>query len=314
MKKVLVIFGLILLAVIVIIAFFLIWASNRKFVPGNYTKRVETGGEIEAAYLEAGPYGVSMYEEAVMQGFKKYIIYYPSELESEKKQHPAVVFANGSGCRVSKYPALLEHLASWGFIAIGTEEEYDWSGFSSEMCVRHLIRLNGNERINGAKNIFYGKVNLDSVGITGHSQGGVGVFNAITVQEHSEIFRAAVSLSPTNKELADALEWNYDAAKINTPILLISGAGGGDDWVVTGEQLESIYNDIPGSKVMLRRVNTDHGAVLYSADGYVTAWFMWQLQGDEKAAKAFSGQDAEILKNSLYQDQQVSIANYRIIL
>ena len=64
---------------------------------------------------------------------------------------------------------------------------------------------------------------MDSVGITGHSQGGVGVFNAITVQEHSEIFRAAVSLSPTNKELADALEWNYDAAKINTPILLISG-------------------------------------------------------------------------------------------
>ena len=119
---------------------------------------------------------------------------------------------------------------------------------------------------------------------------------------------------PTNKELADALEWNYDAAKINTPILLISGAGGGDDWVVTGEQLESIYNDILGSKVMLRRVNTDHGAVLYSADGYVTAWFMWQLQGDEKAAKAFIGQDAEILKNSLYQDQQVSIANYRIIL
>ena len=39
MKKVLVIFGLILLAVIVIIAFFLIWASNRKFVPGNYTKK-----------------------------------------------------------------------------------------------------------------------------------------------------------------------------------------------------------------------------------------------------------------------------------
>ena len=77
MKKVLVIFGLILLAVIVIIAFFLIWASNRKFVPGNYTKRVETGGEIEAAYLEAGPYGVSMYEEAVMQGFKKLLFTIP---------------------------------------------------------------------------------------------------------------------------------------------------------------------------------------------------------------------------------------------
>ena len=58
---------------------------------------------------------------------------------------------------------------------------------------------------------------------------------------------------------------------------------------------------------MMRRKNTAHGEVLYSADGYVTAWFMWLLQGDEYAAKAFIGEDAEILNNSLYQDQQSDI-------
>ena len=28
-----------------------------------------------------------------------------------------------------KYLSIPEHFASWGFIVIGTEEEYDWSGF-----------------------------------------------------------------------------------------------------------------------------------------------------------------------------------------
>lgn len=89
--------------------------------------------------------------------------------------------------------------------------------------------------------------------------------------------------------------------------MLIAGAGGGDDWVVTGEQLESIYDDIPGRKIMVRRSNAVHNEVLYAPDGYVTAWFMWHLQGDEEAAKAFAGDGAEILTNPLYQDQQIAV-------
>lgn len=89
--------------------------------------------------------------------------------------------------------------------------------------------------------------------------------------------------------------------------MLISGEGGGDDWVVTGEGLTAIYDDISADKVMLRRKNTDHGKTQYSEDGYVMAWFMWQLQGDENAAKAFAGDGAEILTNPLYQDQRIAI-------
>lgn len=128
--------------------------------------------------------------------------------------------------------------------------------------------------------------------------------NAITAQQHRAVFKTAVSLSPTNKELAHNLMWDYDATKVNIPILLISGAGGGDDWVVTGEQLADIYDDICSDKIMLRRKDTVHNEVLYTANGYVTAWFMWHLQGDEEAARAFVGENAEILNNSLYQDQQ----------
>lgn len=307
MKKALKIIGIVLLILIVLISIVFAYLSKRPFVAKDYNENVETGGSIEAKYIGNGTYDVSYYEEPALQGFEKYEIYYPTELENSDNKYPVIVFVNGSGAKVSKYSALLKHMASWGFIAIGTEEEYDWNGFAAEMCIRHLTKLNENENVNDKDNIFCGKIDFDNVGITGHSQGGVGVFNAITSQEHKNIYKAAVSLSPTNKELAQNLEWNYEASKITSPILLISGAGGGDDWVVTGEQLDSIYQDIDTVKFMVRRKNTDHGAVLYSVDGYVTAWFMWQLQGDKNAAKAFIGDDAELLHNELYQDYATNI-------
>ena len=290
MKKALKMIVIVVLCIALLLFILLTYMSKRPFVDKNYYKKVETGGEIETKYMQNGIYHVSYYEETAMDS-----------------KYPVVVFVNGSGAKVSKYSALLEHMASWGFIAIGTEEEYDWNGFAAEMCIRHLIKLNKAKTVNEKNNIFYGKIDLDRVGITGHSQGGVGVFNAITVQEHKDIYKAAVALSPTNKELAKNLEWDYDETKISTPVMLISGAGGGDDWVVTGEQLNNIYNSLNTSKVMMRRKDTAHGAVLYSVDGYVTAWFMWLLQKDVEAAKAFIGNNPEIMENNLYQDQHSNL-------
>lgn len=89
--------------------------------------------------------------------------------------------------------------------------------------------------------------------------------------------------------------------------MLVSGEGGGDDLVVTGDQLTAIYNDIQSDKVAMRRKNTVHNEVLYKADGYVTAWFMWQLQGDTEAAKAFLGEQPEISTNPYYTDQKIDI-------
>ena len=302
MKKVLKITAVVVLCIMVLLFLFFAYLAKKPFVEENYSENAKTGGEIEAKYMKKGTYDVAYYEEPALHGFEKYEIYYPAELESEDGVYPVVVFVNGSGAKASKYNALLQHMASWGFIAIGTEEEFDWNGFAAEMCIRHLKRLNGNETLSDKDNIFFGKIDLEHVGITGHSQGGVGVFNAITVWDHSDIYKAAVALSPTNMDLAQNLEWDYDATKITVPVLLISGAGGGDDWVVTGEQLESIYDEIHAAKFMARRKDTDHGAVLYSADGYVTAWFMWLLQEDEEAAKAFLGSHAEMADNPLYQD------------
>lgn len=307
MKKVLKVIGIILLAIIVI-GFILLKILERiPVAPNNYQSKIQTGGDIEKKYMANGSYEISTLENAVLQEFGKFIVYYPKELETENKKYAVIVLCNGSGTPMSKYSSVAKHLASWGFIVIGTEENYSWNAFGAEISIRYLERFNENETIENTKSIFYQKVDFNNVGVVGHSQGGVGVINALTDTTHKDNYKAAVSLSPTNKELAHNLFWDYDATMIKAPIMLISGEGGGDDWVVTLEQLKSIYNDISSPKVMVRRKNTPHNEVLYSANGYVVAWFMWQLQGDEEASKAFIGNNPEIANNHLYQDEQINI-------
>ena len=174
LRKVLKIVGIVFLIVIIGIIVLLKYLGNRPAAPSDYQQSVETGGEIETKYMDNGSFEVAVCDEPVLQGFQKYMIYYPVELETTNRQYPVIVICNGSGTPISKYPAVPKHYASWGFIVIGTEEEYDWNGFAAEMSIRHLQRLNDNEQIEeGKANIFYQKVDFSNVGIVGHSQGGI---------------------------------------------------------------------------------------------------------------------------------------------
>ena len=307
MKKVLRVLGIILIIIAVAVFAVLKLLGSKPAVPEDYQNTTEIGGDIEKKYMANGPYKVSVKEEGTLLDFGKFWIYYPSELTETNKEYPVIVICNGSGTPLSKYPTVAEHYASWGFIVIGTEEMNSWNAFGAEMSIRYLERMNENQKIEDTESIFYQKVDFNNVGIVGHSQGGVGVINAITDTKHKDIYKCAVSLSPTNKTLAHNLFWDYDASEIQIPILLISGEGGGDDWVVTGEQLVEIYDDIPDNKIAVRRKSTPHNEVLYKPDGYITAWFMWHLQGDQNAAKAFIGYDPELLSNPLYQDQKLGL-------
>lgn len=307
MKKVLKIVGIVLILIVAVFVVIVVRTATKHFVPDNYENTVETGGTIENSYLQYGAFEVSYKEYPLLQNFKKFEIYYPSELESTDKRYPLVVICNGSGLPASKYPNLFKHLASWGFIVIGTEEKYAWNGFGAEMCITFLRDIDGKQTLGGNNetNPFYQKVDFDRVGITGHSQGGVGVFNAISTQEHGSVYKAAVALSPTKTELAENLYWHYDVSEITTPMLLISGTD--EAGFIEPDTLEEIYDLFPEEtlRVKATRDNAGHNDMLYFADGYVTAWFMWQLQGDEEAAKAFVGENPELMSNPLYQNQRI---------
>lgn len=115
-KKVLKIIGIAFAVIVALVVGLLLYIASQPAVPKNYTEKVKTGGNIEKKYLQMGQYEVSYMENNAMQSYKKYEIWYPSEITNSDKKCPVVVFANGTGVKASKYKALFEYLASWGFI------------------------------------------------------------------------------------------------------------------------------------------------------------------------------------------------------
>lgn len=299
--KVLKIVGIILLVIIALIAILIFLIFTAPMVPKDYTKTVETGGEIEAAYMAAGQYQVKHIEAEAPGDWKKFVAYYPADLEETESTFPVVVFANGTGVGASKYKALFQHLASWGFIVLGNEDPSTCTGASAEATLVWLLEQNSDP-----DSVFYQKVDTERIGISGHSQGGVAVFNAVSEQPHGGLYTCAVSLSPTEWALAMAIGLDYDPSKMTAPTLILAAA---ENDVITPDGVKGLAEVIPAGTVRALRPGMDHGKMLYSADGYVTAWFMWQLQGDQDAAKAFVGDNAEILKNPLYQNQQAKLQN-----
>ena len=70
------------------------------------------------------------------------------------------------------------------------------------------------------------------------------------------------------------------------------------------EALKFNYNKISDEVVKLRAraKGAEHGEMLNRSDGYMTAWMLYWLKGDEEAGKVFIGENADILNNNQWQD------------
>src|SRR5699024_4493412 len=118
---------------------------------------------------------------------------------------------------------------------------------------------------------------------------------------------------------ASTLEWAYDPALIDVPCFMTAGTGlldageAGSPEVAEEAQEVSIsplwsqeenYGLIPDSvpKLRARRTGAAHAEILPWPVGYMTPWFMYWLQGDGAAGRAFFGPDAGIVHNTLWQD------------
>ncbi len=304
MKKVIEVIGIIIFIIVVFIIGVLFFMLFIPAVPNHYVNEVKTDGKIESQYLQMGHCKVASFKKDGSELIKKYYVYYPEELEYNNKKYPVIIVLNGTGILPKKYKALFKHLTSWGFVVIGNDDGNAGSGQSADESMNFIISENKNH-----KSVLYGKLDLDNIGITGHSQGGAGVLSAISIMEHKDKYKTAVVLSPTHEETAHQFGWNYDLTQIATPLLMIAGTEGEFETqaVIPLEKMSKMYNKITSSKVMLRRKGADHGQMLYSADGYVTAWFLYYLRSNTFASQAFIGDSPEIIENQLYQDQKIDL-------
>ena len=99
-------------------------------ISGNFQQRITTSAPVELKFLADGPEKAAYFEApAANRNLEKYEIWYPERmLTAKQEKFPVIIFCNGTGCKASFYQNIFRHLATWGFIAVGTEETMSGKG------------------------------------------------------------------------------------------------------------------------------------------------------------------------------------------
>ena len=306
--------GVIVLAVVVLLV---VWSvkdhidMQKPLLTDDYYTWVKYESKMEEKYAYPGSYEVS--DETIKadnKTIKEYRIWYPTELENKNEKYPLIMVVNASNTAALNYEPFFKRLASWGFIVVGNQDRQTGTGETTSATLDYVLSLNKK-----SDSVFCNKIDEENIGIIGYSQGGAGAIRAATEFENSNKYKTIFTGSAAYPFLAKNMGWEYDASKIKIPYFMTAGTGKSDDSGVEDiyqkfggvcplEALKDIYstmsNDV--TKVRARITGAEHEDMLTLTDGYMTAWMLWQLQGDEEAAKVFVGDTAEILRNPHWQD------------
>ena len=317
MKNVLKILGIVVLALVIVLAAFLAYVQyknwktlNTPILPDDYYKAFAetfpTGGKLEGYYVGQGGYEVEHLEyKSDNKSIGTIRIYYPAGLRSSGKQYPAVMVVNGSNTPAKIYLPFFQRLASWGFVVVGTDDPQAGTGETTSIALDFV--LNESE--------IAGQIDRDNIGITGYSQGGAGALGAATKYENSHLYKAIFTGSAAYPLLSISMGWEYDSSKISVPYFMTAATGTSDDLGVADINTEfggvaplaslvEIYDSITDDvlKIRARVTGAEHEQMQARTDGYMTAWMLYHLQGDQEAGKVFLGENAEILSNPNWQD------------
>ena len=281
--------------------------GNNDIVEGYY-KNFKSDAALEMKYSQLGSFETA-YTEFPSENatIGRVRDWYPKELENGEKAWPMIMVVNASGTPAASYEPFFPRLASWGFIVVGNEDGQTGNGKTASLTLDFMLSIPDSS-------VLSGKIDYDSMGIIGYSQGGAGAICAVTNYENGARYKAMFTGSAAYPTLAKNMGWEYDVSKVTIPYFMAAGTGKSDD---SGNDPETSYggvsplsaqianynsiaDDVP--KIRARAVGAEHEQMLMRSDGYMTAWMLYQLNGDEEAGSVFVGENAEILHNANWQD------------
>ncbi|MBP1903811.1 hypothetical protein J2Z32_000423 [Paenibacillus turicensis] len=254
-------------------------------------------GSIEQHYSQQGNYDVKIEEVKSTNGEDLLRIYYPAFQVGET--YPIISWGNGTDATPDRYNEILTHLASWGFIVIDSYSKTTGTGKEIMEGIEYLVGQNQQ-----ADSLFYKKVNIDQIGVAGHSQGSTGVINAHTNFKNGSLIKTIVSIALPDLKYCDP-EDVYDTARIQVPFLIM---GGTRDFLISprsSNQLALKHTSKNTPVMMGIAKGAAHTAIEGDGGnhrGYLTAWMSYHLLGDQEAKKAFYGEDAEMMHNGNWVD------------
>lgn len=295
--------GIVLLVMIAVGAIFFIKGKiheSRPWYKDDYYNDFKTDAVLEKKYSGRGSFETAYTEfQSDNSKIDTIRVFYPAELADSNKSYPMIVSVNASGTRARNYMAVLDRIASWGFIVVGNDDPQSGTGETASETLEYILNI-------GADSELHGKIDKYNIGIMGYSQGGAGALCAVTNFDNGKLYKTIFTGSAAYPFLAHNMGWDYDVSKVAIPYFMTSGTGESDDAGVSDitkdfagvcplEAVITNYNSISDDveKVRARATGAEHEDMLVRSDGYMTAWMLYQLCGDEEASKVFVGNDAE---------------------
>lgn len=214
------------------------------------------------------------------------IVFYPSNIKEANTTYPIIAFANGTGFSYDIYENLLIELAKGKYIVIANTETMSADGTAQLGSVDFLIAQNKD-----SSSIFYNKINVNKIGLAGHSQGGRSSVNAAAADSRID---CVVSFAGSN--------FDYEAEKLSVPTFFI---GGSADMIVNAKQwLVPAYDACKGPAVYACKKDAIHTRCCTNPteySGYALSWFDAWLKNDANALKKFTD-GGKLSQDSAWQD------------
>lgn len=250
---------------------------------------------LETTYGQPGTWAVSTGSVTDTSG-NAFSLYYPTNLGANGFDHPIVSWGNGTNAVPSQYSGLLNRLASWGFVVIASNSTGTGTGNEITAGANYMVGANAN-----SASIFYQNLNTTKIAAIGHSQGAGGSTRAVI--NNPNLFTTLVPIALPAKVWVSAGH-EYDTANVTRPVFFV---GGQNDWLIASPStLTGYYNKVPGAAALGVLKGAGHNTIQGTGGGflgYITAWLMYQLQGDTTARQVFVGSPPELTSNTNWQNQ-----------
>ena len=211
------------------------------------------------------------------------ILCFPKQLSSDKK-HGIIVWGPGGGTEPGAYEGIIRRMASHGFVVIALSS----SPGDASKAIPALNWL--DEKNKASDGPLSGKLDMQTVGCSGHSMGGLESEQAIIKDS-----RVKTSILNNSGDLGHTAMGYVPADR---PIAIVYGNNG-----MERPNAEADYGNeavkAPACLIMMEGADYGHGSGPWDGMAATVAWFRWHLGGEVYRKADFVG------TNGKYINQQI---------
>lgn len=252
------------------------------------SKIVEDGG--------TGPYKALMFEAP---DFEAHTVFAPQDLSAFGKKNPLPVLVWGNGaCTNSPWEhfKFLNEIASHGFLVIATghipmeEVPYNGPRSTSEQQLQSVdwaIAQNADK-----ESPFYGRIDINAIAAAGMSCGGLQTLDNSADPRFKTlmIMNSGLFINPAGAMPGMPMPEKEKLQNIKVPVIYILG---GEEDIAYGNGMDDFFR-LKNVPAVAANLPVGHGGTYRQPHGGeftvpALAWLQWQLQGNEEAAKMFTG-------------------------